>query len=179
MAKRICFIYTDTNGLHQFNKNVEKKYIFGFARMVAIHYSIGTYIDGKYKEEKRVDSIIKPECFTFNTDAVAIHGIEQKVAKKQGIDIYSVMSDLKNNLSNVDVIVSHNLPFHLRTIQVECFRTCTTIVFNKFICIDTISYNHNMDFPKLNKLKKELNVSATNHLDSIIQIFLKLYLKTD
>lgn len=178
MSKKICFIYTNTNGLHQFNKDVNKKYIFSFARMVALHYSIGKYVDGKYIEEKRADTIITPDCITFDKKAVEIHGITQEYANKHGKDIFEVMKELKKDLNSVDVIVSHNLPFHLRAIQVECFRTFTKIEFTNFICIDTISYNHQFEFPKLQTLKQKLKVSETkDNLETIQKIFFKLYEK--
>ena len=35
MTRRICYLYTETNGLHELDENVSKKNLFGFARLVA------------------------------------------------------------------------------------------------------------------------------------------------
>jgi hypothetical protein len=48
---KICFIYTDTNGLHKCYKPVSTKNLYKIARLVAIHYMVGDYIDGKFTEE--------------------------------------------------------------------------------------------------------------------------------
>jgi hypothetical protein len=45
MYKRLCFIYTETTGLHQTNKDVSKKELFNYARMVTLNYIIGYFKD--------------------------------------------------------------------------------------------------------------------------------------
>jgi hypothetical protein len=40
----LCFLYTETNNLHEINENVTKKNLFGFARLVCLNYEIG-YIE--------------------------------------------------------------------------------------------------------------------------------------
>ena len=47
MANKICFIYTDTNGIHDTIENVSTKKLYNYARVIAIHYSIGSYVDKK------------------------------------------------------------------------------------------------------------------------------------
>ena len=179
MSNKVCFFYTDTNGLHTVNKDVNKKYIYGIARLVSLHYSIGTYVDNKYVEEKRVNVIVKPECISFDETAVSIHKITKEKAEKEGKLVKDVMTELKEDLKKVKYIVSHNVPFHIKPIQVECFRTYTSINFSKFTYIDTISYNHNFDFPKLQNLKTKLKVKNTrNQLDIIQKVFDELYKKS-
>ncbi len=41
----ICFIYTDTNGLHKCNDFVSTKKLYKYARLIAMHYIIGEYTD--------------------------------------------------------------------------------------------------------------------------------------
>ena len=41
MPRLVCFIYTQTNGLHGSNEFVTKKNMFEFARPVSLNYVIG------------------------------------------------------------------------------------------------------------------------------------------
>ena len=91
------------------------------------------------------------------------------------------MNTLKKDLKNVSVIVSHNIPFHIKTLQVECFRNCVNIDFGNHILIDTINFNHNLEYPKLKDLANELlkkdysNKKQSYNLVLIKKCFLKLY----
>ena len=67
---------------------------------------------------------------------------------KKGIDKITAMMELKKDLSDVNIIISHSLPFHIKALQVECFRTAVDINFSKFINIDLMSFGHNLDYPK-------------------------------
>ena len=101
----------------------------------------------------------------------------QQVVKAQETKII----DLRDDLRNVQVIVSHNLSFHIRAIQVECFRTCTYINFDNYILIDTISFFHNYGYLKLkdlaNKLfnKKYEKKKPKYNTTLIRKIFIELY----
>ena len=103
------------------------------------------------------------------------HNITLERATKEGIVNTIVISELKEDLKNVEVIVSHSLPFYLKSIQVECFRTAINIDFSKFILIDTMTFGHSHSFPKLNVLVKSLKLNNISQLDNIIQVFIKLY----
>ena len=46
--KRICFLYTETNGLHKSNDDVEKKNLYYYARLVTLNYEIGIVNDLNY-----------------------------------------------------------------------------------------------------------------------------------
>jgi hypothetical protein len=94
---------------------------------------------------------------------------------EDGEDNEEIMTQFKSDLRNVNVIVSHNLPFYLKSIQMECFRTCKNIDFSKYILIDTISFQHKLDFPKLNVLAEHLSIKKNNQLDIMKDIFYKLY----
>lgn len=181
MTKLICFLYTETNGLHNTNDDVSKKNIFEFGRLVTLNYIIGKREGDTFIEIKKVREILKPKCINFNEEAVKIHGITQKKADKKGVDNCVVMNNLLRDLEKVSVIVSHNLPFHIKTLQVECFRTCTYINFDKYILIDTVNFFHKYEFLKLKDLsKKVLGKSYTDKKQKfnttiIKEIFLELY----
>ena len=179
MSKKICFLYTDTNGLHGTNENVSKKNLYNFARMISIYYSIGTVDDTfKYTEIKNITNILKPKTINFDKVALNYHKITFEEAELKGIDNNIIISQLKSDLKDVDIIVSHNLSFHLKAIQVECFRTAITIDFSKFILIDTISFGHSYTYPKLVDLIKKLkikNIDNNTQLEQIRKVFIKLY----
>jgi len=177
MSKIICILYTETNGLHNTNDDVSKKNMYQFARLIALHYSIGYLENGKYIETKKVKHILKPKCIVFDPEAQKFHKITMEKAMEKGVDNSQVISELRDDLKKVKIIVSHNLPFHVRAIQTECFRTCININFPRFILIDTISFGHEYEFPKLVNLAKKLNISTDNkkQLKLIRKVFISLY----
>jgi hypothetical protein len=61
-SKKICFLYTDTNSLHELNEDVTKKNLFGFARLVSINYEIGYVENNKFVSKINNRIIIKPRC---------------------------------------------------------------------------------------------------------------------
>jgi|TARA_B110000858_G_C17750213_1_gene449297 DNA polymerase III epsilon subunit-like protein len=181
MPKNICILYTETNGLHKLDESVSKKNSFGFARLVCLNYIIGYKKDGEFKELKKVRNILKPKCINFDENAIKYHKISQKKAEKKGLENTKVIKEFQNDLKGVRVIVSHNLPFHIRAIQVELFKTCTYINFDDFILIDTINFYHKYDFLKLKELSNKIlkkkfdNKKAKYNTTIIKNIFMKLY----
>ena len=91
------------------------------------------------------------------------------------------MNTLKKDLKNVSVIVSHNLAFHLKALQVECFRNCVYLDFSNYILIDTINFHHKLEYPKLKDLAKEIlkkdysDKENDYNITIIKKCFLKLY----
>lgn len=160
MTKKIAFIYTDTNGLHRKMSytSVDAKNLHTWARLVALYYQIG-YRDpdtNKIVIEKKRKIIIKPEDFTYNPQASAVHLIDMELANKKGEDLKTVLEELHKDLNKVDVIVCHNLEFHLRTVQAECFRKKEYINFGKAYLIDIMNFYHSVEYPKLEELTFQL-----------------------
>ncbi|VVU95354.1 hypothetical protein CPAV1605_1105 [seawater metagenome] len=160
MSKKIAFIYTETNGLHRkmSYKSVDAKNLHTWARLVALYYQIG-YRDHNTKKiiiEKKKKIIIKPEDFTLNEQAAAIHLIDTDTALEKGKDISETLRELNNDLQGIDIIVCHNLEFHLRTLQAECFRTKIFINFSKAHLVDIMNFYHKVDYPKLEELTFQL-----------------------
>jgi DNA polymerase III epsilon subunit-like protein len=179
MYKRICFIYTETNGLHNVHENVSKKNLFGHARMVTINYEIGYVKDNEYIQEQSVRHIIKPRCMVITEETVKYHGITQKIANKKGKDPELVINQFKDDIKNVDIIISHNINFHLRTIIAEAVKYNINMNFTKFVIIDTINFFHSFGFIKLKELASKLGIkeiSETNKLnvELIRSVFFKL-----
>jgi len=176
-SKKICFMYTDTNGLHELNEDVSKKNLFGFSRLVSLNYNIG-YVDGKYISEIKKNIIIKPRCMYISDESIKIHGITNEIANNTGHDIEETLNNFLNDISDVTIIVSHNIVFHLRTIQAELIRYNIQFNFKKYIIIDTINFSHNLSFLKLPDLYEKLTEKKPKNkskLELIRKCFFNLY----
>lgn len=182
MSKRICTLYTETTGLHQTNQVVNKKILYKFARMVVLNYEIGYYQDNakqQFISEKKVRHIVKPRAMYIPLDTVQYHGITQEIANESGTEIEIIIEEFKNDIKNVDVIVSHNVDFHLKTILAEIVRYNIMIDLSKYIIIDTVNFFHKYGYIKLKDLALKLNIKISsnniNNVDLIKNVFLKLY----
>jgi DNA polymerase III epsilon subunit-like protein len=178
--KKICFIHTETTGLHLLgNEKVYKKNLFGFARLVMLSWTIGYRSKNKFVKEKSEQYIIKPRCLYIDPDCTKFHGITHEIALEKGTEIESVLDKFINDIKTVDIIVSHSLEFHLKTVQAELVRYNKPIDFNKYILIDINSFKHGItpyNLPNLSKklLDKEIT-NKTMILPTIIELFIKLY----
>jgi hypothetical protein len=177
MTKKICFIHTETTGLHELmNDKVYKKNLFGFARMVSFSWIIANKEDGIIKKEQ---FIIKPRCLYIPEDCVKFHGISQEIANEQGTEIEEVLIKFISDLSGVEIISSHGLEFHLKTVQAELVRYNRAIDFNKFLLIDTNTFDHKIVPSTLTNiaekyLKKKIK-DKKNTINTISELFFKLY----
>jgi|SaaInlStandDraft_6_1057023.scaffolds.fasta_scaffold02655_5 hypothetical protein len=175
------FIHTETNGLHNTYKPVSKKYIFDFARLISLKYSIGTFNYkengeiNKFNEEKKEKYIFTPKCITFDKKAEEIHGITFDKAVKKGKDNYHIMRQFQKDLYKIDIIIGCNLDFHIKAIQVELFRTCTNIDFSQFVLVDTSKFNKNNDYISLEKISEKYNITSSSKLKLIKKLFPLLY----
>ena len=179
-SRKICVIYTETNGLHSTNENVIKKNLYAFARLVVLNYEIGYKEGNKYISTKKVRSIIKPKCMYISEESINIHGITMEQATNEGLDIEQVLELLIKDLSDVSIIISHNVEFHLKTIMSELVRYNKPFTFSNYIIIDTISFFHHMTFPKLDMLYTTIvdtkkSKKTVSNLDKIRLCFLRLY----
>ena len=181
MPRLVCFIYTQTNGLHQSNEFVSKKNMFEFARPVSLTYIIGFRQGKEFNKTKKEKFLFKPDCLNISEESEKIHGISLEKAEKDGTSPEEIMNTLKKDLKNVSVIVSHNLAFHLKALQVECFRNCVYLDFSNYILIDTINFHHKLEYPKLKDLAKEIlkkdysDKENDYNITIIKKCFLKLY----
>ena len=182
MNKRICFLYTETNGLHKTNDEITKKNLFNFARLVVLNYEIGVVINDEYTPEKKVKHIIKPRCMIIPNETIEFHGITQDKANMKGIDPEEALNLFKIDLKNVDILISHSIDFHLKTILAESLKYNISIDFNKIIIVDTISFYHSFGFVKLKDLAQKLKIkdipeNNKNNVELIRNVFFKLYSK--
>ena len=179
MYKRLCFIYTETTGLHQTNKDVSKKELFNYARMVSLNYIIGYKKDDEFVEEKRVRSIVRPRSMYIPKETEQFHGITQDYAMANGINPDVIIKKLKDDIMDVNVIVSHNIDFHLRTILSEAVRYNIVIDFAPYVIVDTINFYHTDNYIKLKDLVTKLKIKTISDdtVENIKNVFFKLYKK--
>ena len=182
MLKRICFLYTETTGLHQTNQDVSKKKLFAYARMVTLNYEIGYVKDKQFIQEQLVRQIVKPRCMIIPKETFSFHGVTQQMAEEKGVDPEILINQFKNDLKDVDIIVSHGVDFHLRTILAEAVRYNINLDFSKFIIVDTISFYHSYGFIKLKDLASKVGIKQIpptneNNVELIRDVFFKLYAK--
>ena len=181
MSKKLCFIHTETTGLHEINNyKVYKKNLFGFARMVSFSWIIATRKEkDNFEIIKKEKFIIKPRCMNIPDDCVKYHGISQKIGLTKGTDIEVVLEKFTKDLVDVKVISSHGLDFHLRTLQAELVRYNKPVDFNKYLLLDTNSFEHGVTPSTLINiskvyLKKPLDDKGIV-IDVICELFFKLY----
>ena len=107
------------------------------------------------------------------------HGITQDYAMVNGTNPDVIIKKLKNDIMDVNVIVSHNIDFHLRTILAEAVRYNIQVDFSPYIIIDTINFYHTDNYIKLKDLvtKLKLKTTSDNTVENIKNVFLKLYKK--
>lgn len=182
MSKRLCFVYTETNGLHNYGGDVNKKKLYCYARLVTLNYQIGVFKNNQFVLEKKVRQIVKPRCMVIPQETVEYHGITQEYANANGIDPEQIITTFKADIKSVDIIVSHNVDFHLKTILAEALKYNIAIDFNNYVIIDTISFFHPYGFIKLKELAMKLHIkdvkeSNDANVELIASVFFKLYVK--
>ena len=84
----------------------------------------------------------------ISEESINIHGITMEIANNEGTEIEQVLETFIKDISDVSVIVSHNINFHLKTIIAELVRYNKPFNFSNYIIIDTISFFHELIFPK-------------------------------
>jgi DNA polymerase III epsilon subunit-like protein len=181
MPQNICFVYVETNGLHRTTENISKKNMFKFARPVCLNYIIGYKKGDEFVEIKNERTIFKPEYMAIPDEIAEIHGITTEKATSKGTDGATILNKFRADIKNVQVIISHNLPFHLKALQIECIRNCISPDFSTYILIDTINFNHKLNYPKLKDLSKFLinkkyqDKKSKFNIQIIKKCFLHLY----
>jgi len=180
MSNTICFFYTETNGLHKSTEPITKKKLYNYARLVSLHYIIGHYNEKKknFVINKEVYHIVNPRTMYINEESIKYNNIDITIAKEKGKDIDYILNEFKKDLENVDILISHNVDFHLKTILNEILRYNVIIEFNNFLIIDTSSFYHENKYIKLFVLAENLNIEKykdKKKVEIIMLIFFKLY----
>ena len=183
MSKLITFITTETNGLHEDKPDdpVIKKHLYEYAHMAKLVYHQGTYKNGKITTTLKKSFMIKPEHYFFPKELTKINGLTHEKLMKKGEDLETVMKEFYSDLKKSEIVVGHNLPFHMKAIMGSMFRSGVSHIFSKYIYVDIINYNHKIEKPNLKNLCKELlgnsyeDKSRNFQIVMIKKVFAKLY----
>lgn len=131
---------------------------YNSSRLIEIAYII---CDEEKKIIKSVNNIIKPDSFKIENSH--IHGITQKHAEYEGIDIKKAIKTLEDDIKDVNTMVAHNIMFDLNILISECYRIENKDVIKMIndknhICTMDMGKNHlNLKkSPKLTELYKTL-----------------------
>lgn len=173
MSTKICFIHTTTNSNHDTEDNVSTKNLYQYGRLISFDYSIGLH-DENYTEMIKKSFIMTPSAIQFDNN---YHNITRDKAEKEGVVNTIALTQFKEDMKSVDIIISHNISFHLKAMQVECFRATVTIDFSKYTLVDTMSFNPKYTIPLLPLLikKLKLKIKSKETLEQIKAVFFNLY----
>lgn len=128
MQETYLFFDTETTGLPA-NFNAPVSDTDNWPRLVQLGWII---TDDTGKHLKECEYIIKPDGFIIPDDAIAVHGISNERALKEGIDLINVLSMFFDNLSHANLAVAHNLSFDVNIVAAEFYRIG---MFNPFSVI--------------------------------------------
>lgn len=125
--ERILFIDTETTGLPK-NRIASFTDTSNWPRLVQISWIL-TDSDGTILHT--TDYIIRPEHFTIPSEASAIHGITNKIAKNEGYKLNKVLKVFVEIADQADTIVGHNIDFDINVIAAELYRKGFTTEFTQ------------------------------------------------
>ena len=109
---------TETNGFPS-NWNSSPKDITNWPRMVSIAwYKIdptGTILNEQYH-------LIQPNSFTYNSEAIKIHGITQEYAAAHGTELSIVLNKIQLDVQDSKYLIAHNIDFDYAVLLCELVR---------------------------------------------------------
>lgn len=110
------------------------------ARLVSIAWQI--WEDNNFIEKDYY--IITPNGFEIPYQAQRVHGISTEYARKNGIDLKTVITTLNKKLKEIDTVIAHNYSFDSKIILGEYSRLNFEDILSTKQIIDTmlISTNH-------------------------------------
>tara|TARA_Y100000768_G_scaffold373420_3_gene342027 strand:+ start:8658 stop:9224 length:567 start_codon:yes stop_codon:yes gene_type:complete len=178
--KSLLFIKIETNGLPQTKSNLNDNNITKFPNLNSIYYKIGKINIDTNKVDIIVSKyyIIKPK-FKINKDAQKIHEITNKQMLK-GKKIIDVLNKLKDDITtnNVKIIIGHNINFDLNITMAEIKRNNINLNLFNYEKVDTLYFNHNYEYPKLEVLFELLykrKFVKSHNRKSLINIIIKCF----
>ena len=179
--KSILFVKIESNGLPKTKENVITRDILDkYPNLISLYYKIGKINNDTKKVDISLQSyhIIKPN-FELNKYAQKVHELTDDELSN-GEDIKDVLNKMKKDLdeNNVKIIIGHNVLFDLNLTKAEILRNNLNIDLDKYDLVDTISYKHSYDFPKLEVLYEKLygrKFKKSHKRKSLINIIIKCF----
>lgn len=115
----ICVIDTETTGKDIPLFHVSNSEKWEVIRIVQFAYELYR-MDGTLVEQKCM--MIQPDGFTISDEVIAIHGISNERAAKEGLPIQSMFDALSDILSRTSILVAHNMEYDSNVILSEMYR---------------------------------------------------------
>jgi DNA polymerase III subunit epsilon len=116
------FFDLETNGLAK-SLDAPFEKIDNWARAVQIAWSI---YDEDGNKIKSVSFIVFPKDFVITEESSKVHGITLNKAENEGVLIDKILSRFNDDLTEISLIIAHNIDFDLPTINAEFLRNCIT-----------------------------------------------------
>jgi len=150
-VKKAIFFDVETTGLSRKSD-----------RLVQLAWILGD-LNGETELACR-DFIIKPEGFQIPKRVSQIHGIDTDTALKNGVELRDVLEIFKEDMTQAEILIGHNVSFDIEMISSELnrFQLDTDILEKPSICTMRLStawcrlpkFNggHGFKFPKLQEL---------------------------
>jgi DNA polymerase-3 subunit epsilon len=125
---KYLFIDTETTGLPK-NWKAPVSEVDNWPRIIQVAWIV-TDEYGQLQSEK--DYLIYPEGFSIPSNASEVHGITDEIAKKNGVNLKTVLLELNGYISSASYVIAHNIDFDLNVIGAE-FQRCNlkTVLFEK------------------------------------------------
>jgi DNA polymerase-3 subunit alpha len=170
--KYVLVLDLETNGLPEmagFNKYYSYNDIEKYKSSRIVQCCMALY-DNNGNEIEIMDKIIKPNGYDIkNFD---IHGITYEKAIKEGIELNSIISNIKEYLLKSYVIVGHNINFDVNILSSELYRakeynTAFNLVTKQRYCTMFKSRN----------IVKVLNANGKVKLPKLSELYLSLFHK--
>jgi hypothetical protein len=118
-----CIIYIETTGVPSkidYNRypNPADFKQYNNARIIQITYRVFNQKNTDKQINKNL--LIKPDGFSISN--AEFHGITEQKAETESVDISTVFDEMLEDLTNVKIIASHNVPFVKNILLAECHR---------------------------------------------------------
>jgi DNA polymerase III epsilon subunit-like protein len=89
------------------------------------------------------DSIVKvAEGIIIPEESTKFHGITNKIARRKGIAIETILDEFFLCLRNADILVGHNVSFDINMVKIEILR----LIYSNATELDKISYKHALHY---------------------------------
>lgn len=143
MPSKTMFVDVETTGLPKKVEGVctpANPECYDSARLLEVGYRIH---DKEGNEVSNYTSLIKPK--DFKVRATHIHGITEAHADVYGKDVEEVLEQLHDDLSDVDLVVGHNVSFDRGVLLSECHRVQD---FGKVDMLEHVDWKCTMEMGK-------------------------------
>lgn len=125
IKKHMCLKVETTGLIGRYSKSAktpkyDKLQYYEEARVICIKWNIYEKVEGNKISEREI--IVLNQKFTISDLNQQIHRISSDEMEKQGVSIDKALDEFMASVKSVDLIIAHNIEFHLNVIKSELFR---------------------------------------------------------